>query len=161
MKPTCIKFLFTAILLLLPLTAMANMIWPSIYIVDGYYSWYVILSGLIIETIAARFFLKLTWLNAFLTMFGVNLISALLGLVLIPVSGIVVEVAMLPFGSPTFSIVNWVLDFTAVFVVNSIVEGLALKWIYKYPFKKNFRWLLAANAVSVLICFVSMLIKAQ
>lgn len=161
MKSKYFKILVTAILLLLPFSAMANLIWPSVYIVEGYYSWYVILAGLLVETVCARYFLKLTWLVSFFVMLAVNAISALLGLVLIPASGIVVEIAMIPFSSPTFSVVNWILDFAAVFVVNALVEGLALKWIFKYPFKKNFRWLLAANAVSVLICFVSMIIKAQ
>lgn len=45
----------------LPLFASANMIWPSIYIVEQYYSWYIIFVGLLIEIVAAHLFLKTDW----------------------------------------------------------------------------------------------------
>ncbi len=148
----------TFLLLTLPLTASANLIWPSIYIVQQYYVWYVILIGLIIETIGAHFFLKTNWGKSTLIMTVVNLISALLGLLLIPFSGILIEILTLPFGGGTFDLSHWILDYLCTVIINTCVELLALKWIFKYPFKPNFWWLFCANLISVIICLLLLLI---
>lgn len=145
--------------LLVPSVVYANMIWPSIYIVEQYYVWYVILAGLVIEIVAAHFFLKTNWGRSILIMFVANAISAILGLLLIPVSGIVVEILTTPFGGGTFQISHWILDYLCAVFANTLVEGLSLKWIFKYTFKSNFWWLFCANLVSVIICVVLVLLK--
>lgn len=142
---------------LTPFIAKANMIWPSIYIVEQYYTWYIILAGLIVETIGARIFLKTSWIRSFLIILTVNTISALLGFILIPASGIVVELLTIPVGGGTFSVSHWILDYIAAVLTNTYIEGLAMKLIFKYNFKPNFWWLAGANAVSVVICIVSLL----
>lgn len=144
----------TAILLSLPFVASANMIWPSLIIVQKYYAWYVILAALIIEVVAAHIFLKTDWLKSILVMVVVNVISALVGLILIPVSGLLIEVLMTPFALGTFSLLNWILEYLCAVLVNTCVEGLMLKWIFKYQFKPNFWWLFVANLISVIISFV-------
>lgn len=53
-----IKVALVISFLALPLAASANIIWPSIFIVQQYYVWYVILAGLMIEIVAARIFLE-------------------------------------------------------------------------------------------------------
>ncbi|MCM1421767.1 MAG: hypothetical protein NC224_10280, partial [Bacteroides sp.] len=138
-------------------SAKANMIWPSVYILDQYYSWYVIAIGLFVEFFATKFFLKVRWLKSALIAIVINLISAFVGILLIPISGIFVEFLSIPFGGGTFDISHWVLDYIAVALCNVVIEGLALKWVFKYPFKRNFWWLFGANSISVLICaFVPM-----
>ncbi len=92
------KIAIAALLLTLPFTASANLIWPSIYIVQQYYAWYVILVGLIIEIVAAHIFLKADWKRSAIVMLVPNVISAVLRLLLIPLSGILVEILTLPFG---------------------------------------------------------------
>lgn len=141
--------------LALPLVASANIIWPSIYIVSQYYVWYVILAGLLIEIAAARIFLKANWKRAILAMVTANAISAAIGLVLIPFSGIIVEILLIPFGGGTFDLFHWIVDYLCAVLVNTCIEGLSLKWIFKYPFKPNFRWLFCANLISVIIGLVS------
>lgn len=142
----------------LPFTASANIIWPSIYIVQQYYVWYVILIGLIIEIIAARLFLKTNWGRSTLIMFVVNVVSALLGLFLIPISGILVELLTIPFGGGTFDLSHWIIDYLCAVIINTCVELLALKWIFKYPFKPNFWWLFGANLISVIVSLILLLI---
>ena len=90
-------------------------------------------------------------------MFVANLVSAILGLLLIPVSGILIEILTIPFGGGTFQLSHWILDYLCAVLVNTCVEGLALKWIFKYQFKPNFWWLFCANLMSVLICLLSLL----
>lgn len=153
-----LKYLLCATFLAIPFMASANLVWPSIYIVQSYYSWYIILSGLLIETIAAHIFLKTDWLKSFGLMLATNAISALLGLLLIPASGLIVEILTIPFGGGTFAISHWILDYICVVLVNTCVEGLALKWIFKYPFKPNFLWLFGANLISVILSPLTYLI---
>ena len=152
------KYLLTAALLVMPLIAKANMIWPSIYIVQQYYTWYVIFIGLMVETFAAHWFLKIDWMKSVLVMVAVNIISALLGVILIPATGILVEILMIPIDDATFSLSHWILDYLFVVLSNTCVEGLALKWIFKYPFKANFWWLFGANAISVIVCIIALFV---
>ena len=158
MQNYSIKVTLVALFPSFPLFAKANMIWPSIYIVQQYYAWYIILSGLIIEIFAAKKFLKIGWKMAIWEMFVANLISALIGLLLIPISGIMVEVLTLPFNVGTFDLSHWILDYIFVVLANTCVEGLSLKWIFKHPFKSNFWWLFCANLISVIICAIIALI---
>lgn len=146
------KSAVASILLATPFVASANIIWPSLFIVEQYYVWYVILAGLVIETIAARLFLKTSLLKSFFMMIVTNLISGLLGYILIPVSGLLTELLMFPCGTGTFSIFNWILDYLFAIAANTLVEGLALKLIFKYPLKHNLLWLFGANAISIIIC---------
>lgn len=152
MKPLSLKFILILLLILIPFSARANMVWPSIFIVQQYYTWYVILIGLIVEFFAVKIFLKVGWGKAAIIDVSMNAISALIGVLLIPASGIFVEFLTVPFGATTFHLSHWILDYVAAVLSNVVIEGLALKWIFKYPFKKNFLWLLGANAISVIIC---------
>lgn len=81
-----------------------------------------------------------------------NAISALAGLILIPLSGILLELLLIPTGTGTFDLSHWIADYILVVLLNTCVEGLALKVIFKSPFKTNFWWLFGANAISVIIC---------
>lgn len=78
-----------------------------------------------------------------------NAISALVGWVLIPISGILTEFLLFPFEQSTFHLSHWIVDYVFVALVNTCIEGLSMKWIFKYRFKRIFWWLFAANAVSV------------
>lgn len=154
MKNSAIKILTLLLMFIVPISANANLIWPSIYIAEQYYTWPVIVIGLLIEVFAVKFFLKASWGKSALMAVTMNLISALLGLCLIPISGIVVEILTAPFGGGTFHLSHWILDYIAALLCNVVIEGLALKWIFKYPFRRNFWWLLGANAISVIICLI-------
>ena len=154
MRNNLIRATLAVLSLSVPTAVYANMIWPSIFIVKQYYVWYVILAGLLVEILSAHYFLKTNWWRSALIMFVANAISALLGLLLIPISGIFIEILTLPFRVGTFDISHWILDYLCAVLANTVVEGLALKWIFKYPFKSNFVWLLCANLISVIICLL-------
>lgn len=155
-----IRLFIIAALLLIPLSSRANMIWSSLYIVQDYYSWYVIASGLLIEYFAAFKFLKTNWKKSALVVITMNAMSAIIGLLLIPLSGIIVEILTLPFGGGTFQLSHWILDYIAVVLCNVLIEGLSLKLIFKYSFVKNLPWLLGANGISVVICILIPLIRS-
>ena len=140
--------------LIMPLSASANMVWPSLYIAEGMRSWYVILIGLLIEIIFVKFFLKETYLKSVLIAFIMNLASTVLGVVLIPLSGFIGEVLMIPFGTGTFHPTHWLMSYVFAILSNVLIEGLTIKIIFKKEFKKMFWWLCVANAISVIICIL-------
>ncbi len=156
MKHYIIKLSLFMSLILLPLTANANVIWPSLFIVESYYTWYVIALGLIIEFFASKLFLKTSWGKSAITTLTMNTISALAGIVLIPASGILVEIILLPWKGMELRVI---LDYILAVLCNVLIEGAVLKWIFKYPFKKNFLWLLGANALSVIISILVLIIE--
>lgn len=156
MKNKKLKYALVCIisLILMPVTASANMVWPSLYIATGMRSWYVILAGLLIEIIFVKFLLKETWLKSSLISFIMNLVSTVVGVVLIPLSGILGEVILIPFGTGTFHPTHWMVSYVLAILSNVLIEGLTVKLIFKHSFKKMFWWLFLANAMSVIICIL-------
>lgn len=140
--------------ILMPVCASANMVWPSLYIAEGMRSWYVILIGLVIEIFFVKCFLKGTFLKSVFISFVMNLVSTVLGVVVIPLSGFIGELLMIPFGTGTFDPTHWLMSYAFAILSNVLIEGLTVKFIFKYEFKKMLWWLCVANAISVIICIL-------
>ncbi|HUO06062.1 MAG TPA: hypothetical protein VMU16_12770 [Candidatus Binataceae bacterium] len=91
-----------------------------------------------------------------------NAISAGLGIVLIPLAGILWEFSVgrivasaIHWG--TFNPVTWVATVLLSATINAAVEGYSLKLIFKYPFNRRiFGWLSVANFFSVAVAFASL-----
>ena len=143
------KKLLLLLFLSIPLIASANVVWPSLYILSQVYCWYVIVLGLVVEFFAVKFLGKASWRMSAVIVAVMNAVSALVGWVLIPISGILTEILLLPFEQGTFHLSHWIVDYVFVALVNTCIEGLSIKWIFKYSFKRVFWWLFAANAISV------------
>ncbi len=133
----------------IPLIASANVVWPSLYILSQVYCWYVIVLGLVVEFFAVKFYGKASWGKSAVIVAVMNAVSALVGWILIPISGILTEILLLPFDQGTFHLSHWIVDYVFVALVNTCIEGLSMKWIFKYSFKRVLWWLFTANAVSV------------
>ena len=101
------------------------------------------------EFFAVRFFGKASWGKSAIVVGVMNAVSALVGWILIPISGILTEILLLPFDQGTFHLSHWIVDYVFVALVNTCIEGLSMKWIFKYSFKRVFWWLFTANALSV------------
>jgi hypothetical protein len=138
----------------MPISASANIVWPSLYIAEGMRSWYIILIGLVIESVFVRFYLKETYLKSTLIAFVMNLISTIVGIILIPLSGFIAVILMAPFEMATFDSIIWVVSYVFAIASNVLVEGLSVKFLFKQKFRSMFWWLFVANAISVLICIL-------
>ncbi len=136
---------------------MADVIWPSIYIVEGMESIIVIASGFVMEVLCVKFFAKQKWIKSILISAVMNAISTIVGIILIPMSGILVEFILLPFDSGTFAISHWIFDYLMVVLCNVLIEGLVVNYIFNIKFKKAFWWLFCANLLSVIICVFSLI----
>ena len=130
------------------------MVWPSLYIAEGMRSWYVILIGLVIEAVFVKWFLKEPFHKSALISFIMNLVSTVLGVVAIPLSGFIGEFLMIPFGTGTFHLTHWLMSYVFAVISNVLIEGFTVKIIFKHKFKKMFWWLCVANAISVIICIL-------
>ena len=153
MKKSAIKnlFLVLPIAIFFPVTVSANIVWPSLYILEGLMSWYIILAGLVIEILFIKTIVKAKWGKTILMAVSMNIVSALVGLFIIPFSGLLAEFAMAPFDNTTFATSHWIVSYILAVLSNVVIEGLFLKWVFKLSFKKNFKWLLIANALSVVL----------
>ena len=145
-------------LTLFPTVANANVIWPSVVIAQGLRSYDVILAGLIIEVIFVKIFEKQTWLRCGLIAVIMNLISTLIGIILIPLVGFIGTLLLgllsevIPALGNTFDTPVWIFSYFLTILANAVIEGFAVQYTAKIPFKKTFWWLLCANTLSVAAC---------
>ncbi len=143
------------------LPANADLIWPSLYIAKGMLSIKVILLGLIFELLFVKHFTKVSWKKALIVTFLMNLITTILGMIFIPLSGLGSEFvfdfvfhAYDKFGIGTFHGSHWVAAYLLVILINTVIEGLFIKLTLKIKLLKTCWWLMIANAISVFICFL-------
>jgi hypothetical protein len=90
-----------------------------------------------------------------------NLITTLLGIIFIPISGLGSELvfdfvfhAYDKFGIGTFHWSHWLTAYLLVIIINTFIEGLFIKLTLKVKLAKTFWWLLIANGISVFVCFL-------
>ncbi len=152
-------FILSLFVLILP--ANADVIWPSLYITKGMLSLKVILLGLIVELLFVKYFTKIDWKKASFIAITMNLITTVLGIILIPLSGLGSEFvfdfvfhAYDKFGIGTFHWSHWLAAYLLVILINTLIEGLFIKSMLQLKFKQIFWWLLIANAISVFLCFI-------
>ncbi len=156
-------FLLITILTILPTNA--DIVWPSLYITKGMLSLKVIILGLIIELLFVRYFTKISWKIASITAIAMNLITTVLGIILIPLFGLGAEFifdfvfhAYDKFGIGTFHWSHWLVSYVLVILINTFIECLYIKLTLKLNFKKIFCWMFLANAISVFLCFLFLLV---
>lgn len=126
----------------------------SQYIFDGMSSWYVVLLTLVAEMFILKFFLKETYSKATAVTLFMNMVSTVLGIVVLHIVALIVEVLFLPVDVGSFHVSHWVVNLIAVIPVYAAIEGLAIKIGFKYKFRKVFPKLCIANAACVVICFL-------
>ena len=138
----------------------ANMIWPSLYISEGMRIWWIIAIGLVIEFIFVKLFTKDNYLKSIIMVITMNLISALVGFVAIPLVGILGEIILFPidsiFNLGTFHISHWIFAYLLTASCNASIETLVLKFIFKKIYKNIILWLFCANVFSVIICAIKL-----
>ena len=149
MKKLLILLLF---LFLLSSPAFADVVWPSMYICVGMASIKVIILGLIVELFFVKFFSKADWIKSAITTVVMNIASCLLGYIPILLSGLLAEVML--FGFNTFHWTHWLLSYLFAIAINTLLEGLIIKFILKLKFTDVISWLFVANVISVLLCVI-------
>ena len=152
------------VLSILPTVAYANVVWPALYLESRLFSWWAIGIGLLVEFLFIKWLFKLSTKKASIAAVSANTVSAVLGIVLIPLVGILWEVfpgtvIYWAFNWSTFSPVTWCATFIMGCLINAVLEGAVYKKWFVPGFKfrsKAFLWLLAVNSLSVGAAFVSL-----
>lgn len=141
---------------LLNSTAHADIVWPSLYIAEGMASLPVILAGLIIEIFFVKYFTKIKWLKAIAVAFLMNLVTSMVGLYTNTFSGLFLELILnyVDYHSPTFNWDHWILHYTTIIFINTLIEGVVVRLTLKLKLKNTFWWLFLANTISVMLCAI-------
>jgi hypothetical protein len=152
--------LITVALALCPSVASADVIWPALIFVGHLLSVPAIGIGLAVEILCLRRLLKMSWRTSLLAGVAMNLVSCALGVVLIPLVGIVWEVfpgliLYYGFNIGTFNPGTWAATFLLAAVVNALVEAITLRFLFGIAFSRRVLIILAlANCASVAVaCF--------
>lgn len=153
---------FVVGLFAVPTIAMANVVWPALYLVGGFYTWWVIAIGLAIEFIAIQRLFALNPSRAALVDVTANAVSALLGVVLIPLAGIIYEffpgsLVNWAFSWGTFNPIAWVATVLLGAAVNLFVEGQVMKRIFSITLSKRTQLVLyVTNLITVTMALYPM-----
>jgi len=143
---------------------LANMIWASLFLEQRLFSIPVILLGLIIEFFFVWRATDLSVKKSGLADLAMNAASFLLGILLIPLSGIIYEIALGQFlyewfNLGSFNYVSWAISFLLAVLINAAIETFVLAKGFKQKMgKRGFGWIFLANALSVGIAMASFLI---
>lgn len=158
------KVFVLGLLLLVPPTAYANLVWPALYLEARLFSWWAISVGLAVEYLFVRRLFAMSPRRAALADLSANAFSAVAGVVLIPLAGIAWELILgslymwvLDWG--TFNPITWGATFLLACFINALVEGLVYKNAFKVElfFKsKKFGWLVLANVFGVGVALVGL-----
>lgn len=154
-------------LMLFPLVAHANVVWPALYLETRLFSWWAICVGLLVEYLFVRKLFEIKPLKAVIATIAANAASAILGILLIPLAGIAWEVFpgllfyhVLKMG--TFNPITWCATFLIACAVNVVLEGLVYKKAFKFNFlfkSRKFLWFMLANTASVGVATASLIIN--
>lgn len=143
---------------------LADMIWPAAFLESRLLSAWVISAGLIVEYFFVWRVTPLGTWRSVVADVAMNAASTLLGVVLIPLAGIVWEIfpgliVYEVFNLGTFNPGTWAATFLMAVLINSGLELLVLRFVFHQPPGGGlFWWLCLANALSVGIAMASFLV---
>lgn len=156
-----------ALTLALSVDAHADVIWPALVTEPRLLSVPVIVLGLFLEAVVLKVFFEHSWRQAGTRSLMVNAISTLLGVVLIPLSGLVWEFVAGQFVNRaldvgTFNPVTWAATLVLAATISTLVEGGVLQVFFSVTFNTR-RWLIwfAANFVTTAVAVASVLLSTD
>lgn len=125
------------------------------------------MAGLVIEFLFIKWLFHLSYRKSFWADVSANFASALLGIIFIPLAGLLWE--LFPglllnriTGLGTFNPVTWFWTFLSGCLINAYIESIVYKKVFQINFdfkSKTFLWLLLANAISVAVALLSLFVK--
>ena len=141
-------------------TCLGDVVWPSLFVAYYYYASFAILLGFLVEWVVFHHWLGFAWKRAFFAALVANALSAALGVVLIPLSGLgwefTIGLLMRRIGEiGTFNPVTWIASWLLAVLVNTLVEIVPLVWAFKVKWSwRLFTVVLLANFASVAFAFL-------
>ena len=142
----------------------ADVVWPGLYLA-GRMLWWAIPAGILIEVFILKSIIKRSWPYTLWVTAAVNLISTIIGALGALLGNLAFEATLglilyKYFQIGTFNPLSW--SFAVIFgaLISTIIEVSSLKVLFKIKLDSKQRLIfLAANVVSTLVAFASILIK--
>jgi hypothetical protein len=162
--PRITRTYFGTAFVFIALPATADMVWPALYLETRIFTWWTIGVGLLVEFFFVRRLFDLNVRKAAIATATANAVSAVLGVPLIPIAGIIWELFpgslyMGPLNWGTFNPITWGATFLLACFVTSVIEALVYKHGFKYRVsRRTFGWLILANSISVGVAFASLFV---
>lgn len=143
---------------------LTNVVWPALYIISRYYTWWAIGTGLVIECVALRLLTKNRAKKAVLAVLAANLITAIVGYFTIPWITLGWEFALeytvyqlVDVG--TFNPFGWFTSILLISAITAFPELLIIRKAFRIELRTNaWRYWWIANVLSVLLAFLTVLI---
>lgn len=140
----------------------ANVVWPALYLVERLNAVAPVVAGLIVECAFLRYYAGLHGLRALGAGVSMNFASALLGMLLIPLTGLGWEFVATFTVQPlldvgTFNPATWMATALLAALTNAVVEAQVLKRCWGVSLSRQFFCLLAlANLATVGLACLSL-----
>lgn len=135
--------------------AMADVVWPALYLETRVLAWWTIALGLLVEFLIVRPLFALPYKKAVVVTLAANAVSTVAGILLIPLAGLVWEIfpgllyMKIP-GWSTFNPITWTASFVFACLINTVIEALVYNRGFKLVVRRRqWFWLFVANAASV------------
>jgi hypothetical protein len=158
------KLAIAVFFLLLPTVACADVVWPALFLETRLATWWSVSIGLFVEFLIIWRAFDLSVKKALLVDFVANIVSALLGIILIPLAGVAWEVFpglvfYKVFHIGTFNPATWSATYLFAVAINASLEWAVIQRGFKIPIGKRGFWIMVgANAVSVAVAFGSLFV---
>jgi hypothetical protein len=145
-------------------TFLADVVWPALLLEGRILTWWAILVGLVVEFFFVRAITDLSFSRAAFADVAMNAASTVLGILLIPIAGIVWE--MFPgiviykvFNIGTFNPGTWLATILIAAALNTFIERFVLRRFFKQPVigKRAFWLLFVGNFISIAVAFGSII----
>lgn len=148
------------------LPVLANLTWPGLILTARLSAWWCIAASILLEAAALWRFGRMGPVKAITGCTVMNGVSALLGLLLLPLASIrwytLVDLTYKAwFGWGTFNWITEVATCGIAVLLNTVIELFVLWLVFITPWSRRLTVVvLAANAVTVALAWVSMLVLA-
>jgi hypothetical protein len=158
------RLAIAVLVLLVPTAARADVVWPALYLETRLATWWSVSIGLLVELLVIWRAFALEIKKALLVDLVANAASVLLGIIFIPLAGMVWEifpglVFYKVFNVGTFNPTTWAATCIFAVAINAALEWAVIQKGFKLPIGKRGFWILAgANAVSVAVAFGSLFV---
>jgi hypothetical protein len=144
--------------------ALANVVWPALYLEGRLATWWAVSIGLLIEFLFVGWLFALPPKRTAVAVLAANVASAIAGAILIPLAGFVWEIFpgqiyMKLLGWGTFNPITWAGAVLMACFINAGIEVPVYIRGFKLAIRKReFWWLVLANAITVGVAFTSILL---
>ncbi|MFA6956710.1 MAG: hypothetical protein WC538_12640 [Thermoanaerobaculia bacterium] len=131
---------------------IADVVWPGIIVAIGLTATWAVVAGLLFEYPFVKWITGMPWRSAWRPTLVINVVSALVGLVAIPLGGLGIEIgrSLVTPEYGTFNPVTWALTFGLALAANTAIEGALLVHVYKVkPTVRMVLALIVANCGSI------------